>query len=218
MLKFYSIITFVLNILLISCSANEIVNLRTAKDIVKDYYESGKYDEEMNEIIIDAKEKFNKVEIKKSASGGSAVIFDVDDTALSNYEVSKRLDFGYDKKIIDDWILSAQLPAIKQTKELYDYLKSKNVKLIFLTGRNFEEYDATYKNLIEQRYIGFDTLIVRNNDQKKIKSQIFKSSVRENLTHAGYDIIGTVGDQWTDLNGPYTGIQIKVPNYLYQIK
>ena len=217
-MKFYFLITLALNILLISCSANEIVNLRTAKDIVKNYYESGKYDEEMNEIIIDAKEKFNKVEIKKSASGGSAVIFDVDDTALSNYEVSKRLDFGYDKKIIDDWVLSAQLPAIKQTKELYDHLKSKNVKLIFLTGRFIEEYDATFKNLISQGYTGFDTLIVRNEQEKKINSQIFKSSVRENLTHAGYDIIGTVGDQWTDLNGPYTGIQIKVPNYLYQIK
>ncbi|MCJ7649469.1 MAG: hypothetical protein MUP85_12705 [Candidatus Lokiarchaeota archaeon] len=210
-------ILLILLVIIPSCSP-KIANLRTAKDIVKDYYESGKYDEEMNEIIKKAKEKFSKLEIEKSASGGSAVIFDVDDTALSNYEISKRLDFGYDKKIIDEWVLSAQLPAIKQTKELYDYLKSKNVKLIFLTGRFIEEYDATFKNLISQGYTGFDTLIVRNEREKKINSQIFKSGVRENLTKAGYDIIGTVGDQWTDLNGPYTGIRIKFPNYLYETK
>jgi acid phosphatase len=207
------IIVLTLCVTLSSC-APEITNLRTAKDIVKEYYESGKYDEEMKEVIKDAKEKFDKVEVKKN----SVVIFDVDDTALSNYEISKRLDYGYDFKIIQDWVLSAKLPAIKHTKELYDFLKSKNIKLIFLTGRNFEEYDATYKNLISQGYTDFDTLIVRSEEQKKIKSQIFKSGIREELTKSGYEIIGTVGDQWTDLNEPYSGIQIKLPNYLYEIK
>ncbi len=206
-------ILLILLVIIPSCSP-EIINLRTAKDIVKDYYESGMYDEEMNEVVKDAKSKFDKFDVKNN----SVVIFDVDDTALSNYEVSKRLDFGYDKKIIDEWVLSAKLPEIKQTKELYDYLKSKNVKLIFLTGRFVEEYEATYKNLISQGYSGFDTLIVRNEREKKINSQIFKSGVRENLTKAGYDIIGTVGDQWNDLEGPYTGIRIKVPNYLYETK
>ncbi len=214
-MKIYIVLT--LFVTLSSC-APEITNLRTAKDIVKDYYESGRYDEEMNEIINNANEKFSKIKIKQFGPGGSAVIFDVDDTALSNYEISKRLDFGYDYKIVRDWVLSAKLPSIKQVKELYDFLKSKNVKLIFLTGRNFEEYDATYKNLISQGYTGFDTLIVRSEEQKKIKSQIFKSGVREELTKSGYDIIGTIGDQWTDLNGPYSGIQIKLPNYLYEIK
>ena len=168
----------------------------------------------MNEIIKDAKEKFSKIEIKNN----SAVIFDVDDTALSNYEISKRLDYGYDFNIIQEWVLSAKLPAIKQTKGLYDFLKSKNVKLIFLTGRLSEEYDATYKNLIEQGYTGFDTLIVRSKEQKKTGTQTFKSGVREALTKSGYDIIGTIGDQWTDLNGPDSGIQIKIPNYLYEVK
>lgn len=206
--SFIGVLTFT------SCSENQIINLRTAKDIVKDYYESGKYDEEMNEIIKDAKEKFSKVEVKNN----SAVIFDVDDTALSNYEISKKLDYGYDFNIIQDWVLSAKLPAIKQTKELYDFLKSKNIKLIFLTGRNIEEYNATYRNLIEHGYTGFDTLIVRNTEQKKTEVLTFKSDVRMALTRSGYEIIGNVGDQWTDLNRAYSGIRIKIPNYLYEIK
>lgn len=198
---------------LIGCKSDEILNLRTAKDRVQNYYESGKYDEEMNKILDDAKEKFSKIEINKN----SAVIFDVDDTALSNYEISKRLDFGYDHTIVQDFVMSAKLPAIKQTKEFFDFLKSKNAKLIFLTGRYADEYDATYKNLIDQGYTGFDTLIVRNETDKELKSQVYKTKVRENLTKAGYKIIATVGDQWTDLNGDYSGIKIKVPNYLYEI-
>ena len=76
---------------LISCSSNQLVNLRTAKDIVKDYYESGKYNEEIRTVIKDAKQKFDKVEVNKN----SVVIFDVDETALNNYGLAKQMDFGY---------------------------------------------------------------------------------------------------------------------------
>ena len=199
---------------LISCKSDDLINLRVAKDSVKEYYESGKYDEEMNKIFNDAKDQINNIRIDNN----SAVIFDVDDTALSNYEISKKLDFGYDYTIVQDWVMSAKLPAIKQTKDFFDFLKSKNIKRIFLTSRNYDEYDATYKNLVDQGYTGFDTLIVRSKSDKDLGSQNFKTKERENLTKAGYEIIATVGDQWTDLNGGFSGIKIKVPNYLYKVK
>ncbi len=211
-MKNYFLLFFIFT--LISCSSSQIVNLRTAKDVVKDYYESGKYDEEMNEIIKDAKEKFNKIEVKNN----SAAIFDVDDTALSNYQISKRLDFGYDYKIVQDWVMSGKLPAIKQTKQFYDYLKSKGLKIIFLTGRQQEEYDITYQNLIEQGYTSFDTLIVRTESERKIGAGQFKSSKRKELTDKGYEIVICIGDQWTDFEGDNTGIKVKIPNYLYEIK
>ncbi|MEP0860264.1 MAG: hypothetical protein HRF52_02365 [Ignavibacterium sp.] len=203
----------ILSLTLLSCSSNELVNLRVAKDRVKDYYESGRYDKELEEIYLDAKSKIDKIEVKPN----SAAIFDVDDTALSNYEISKRLDYGYDYQIIQDWVMSAKLPAIKQTLEFYNYLKSEGVKLIFLTGRQIEEYDATYKNLIEQGYNGFDTLIVRSKQERKLGAAEFKSQKRKELTEKGYVIIINVGDQWTDLDGPYSGIKVKIPNYLYKI-
>jgi acid phosphatase len=203
---------------LISCTSNQIVNLRTAKDIVKDYYESGRYDEEMNDVIKDAKEKFDKVEIKKSDKGGSVVIFDVDETALNNYGLAKLMDFGYVYDLNKKWNEELKAPAIEQTKDLYFYLLNRGCKIIFLTGRNFSEYEVTYKNLLQAGYTGFDTLLTQRADEQNLKSQEFKSKKRTELTQQGYEIIGTVGDQWTDLNGPYSGIQIKIPNYLYEIK
>lgn len=203
-------ITFILT----SCSSTEIVNLRTVKDIVKDYYESGKFDEEMYDVIEDAKEMFSKVEIKKN----SAVIFDVDETALNNYGLAKQMDFGYVYELNKKWNEELKAPAIKQTQDLYFYLLNKGVKIIFLTGRNSSEYDVTYKNLIQAGYTKFDTLITQREDEQNIKSQEFKSKKRTELTQRGYEILGTVGDQWTDLTGAYTGIKIKLPNYLYEIK
>ena len=199
---------------LTNCSSNQPVNLRTAKDSVKNYYESGKYAEEMNEVIKDAKEKFDKVEIKNN----SIVIFDVDETALNNYGLATQMDFGYVYDLNKKWNEELKAPAIKETQDLYFYLLNKGFKTIFLTGRNSSEYDVTYKNLIQEGYSGFDTLITQSKENQKLKAQEFKSKVRTELTTQGYEIVGTVGDQWTDLNGPYSGIQIKLPNYLYEIK
>ena len=207
-------LSLILVFVLISCSSNEIVNLRTAKDKVKVYYESGQYDEEMNNVIVGAKDKFNKVK----PNDKSVVIFDVDETALNNYGLAKMMDFGYVYDLNKKWNEELKAPAIKETQNLYFYLLNKGFRIIFLTGRNSNEYEVTYKNLIQAGYSGFDTLITQREDEQNLKSQEFKVKKRTELTEQGYEIIGTVGDQWTDLNGPYSGIQIKLPNYLYEIK
>lgn len=209
-----NIFALLLTFTLISCSSNQLVNLRTAKDAVKDYYESGKFDLEMKEVINDAKEKFDKVEVKNN----SVVIFDVDETALNNYGLAKLMDFGYVYDLNKKWNEELKAPAILQVKDLYNYLIDRGAKIIFLTGRNYTEYDVTYKNLIQAGYTKFDTLITQREDELNLKAQEFKSRKRTELTQQGFEIVGTVGDQWTDLNGSYSGIQIKIPNYLYEIK
>ena len=214
MKNFYNYFLLFLIFAFISCSSNQLVNLRTAKDIVKDYYESGKFNEEMREVINDAKEKFDKIKVKSN----SVVVFDVDETALNNYGLAKQMDFGYVYDLNKKWNEELKAPAIKETQELVSYLLNKGFKIIFLTGRNSSEYDVTYKNLIQTGYTVFDTLITQSKGDQNLKSQEFKSKVRTELTAKGYNIVGTVGDQWTDLNGPYSGIQFKLPNYLYEIK
>lgn len=198
-----------------SCSdEKKPVNLTIAREEVKQYYESGKFDDELNGVIADAKLKFDNVEF----SDKSVVIFDVDETALNNYELAKMMGFGYVYELNKKWNAEMKAPAMKGVKELYDFLLSKNCKIIFLTGRNFPEYDATYENLKRDGYTKFDTLITQIGDEKKMKNKEFKSSKRVWLTEHGYEIVGTVGDQWSDLDGPDHGIQIKIPNYLYLIK
>lgn len=207
-------IFLVLVFLISSCCRNELTNLTTAKELVQQYYEGGQFDKELNEIIADAKKRFDKVEIKPN----SVVIFDVDDTALLNYEASKKMGFGYVKSIVDEWVSSAKVPAIPQVKNLYDYLVQRGFKIIFLSGRFNNEYDYTFQNLVNQGFTVFDTLIVRNPDEQKLPTAEFKSNIRKVLTEKGFNIIGNVGDQWTDLNGGNSGIQIKIPNYLYEVK
>jgi predicted secreted acid phosphatase len=215
------IIFILINIVLIvalvmqltSCT-DKPVNLSVAREIVKEYYESGKFDEELDEVIREAKDKFSKVEFTEN----SVVIFDVDETALDNYDLAKEMGFGYVYKMNKKWNSEMKSPAIETVKHLYDYLLARGFKIIFLTGRNFPEYEVTYKNLKQAGYTQFDTLITQREDELSLNSTEFKSSKRVELTEKGYNIVGTVGDQMSDLEGYYHGIQVKIPNYLYQIE
>jgi acid phosphatase len=209
-----NLVALIIALLLFSCAAEKPVNLSTAREEVKLYYESGKYDEELNEVIKTAREKFEKVEFKKN----SVVIFDVDETALDNYGLAELMGFGYVYEMNKKWNAELKAPAIPQVKELYDFLLSEGANIIFLTGRNFPEYEVTYKNLIKEGYTTFDTLITQREHELELTAQEFKSAKRKELVEKGYEIVGTVGDQWSDLEGEHHGIQVKIPNYLYLIE
>jgi len=217
-MKLFFTITLSLSLsltLFIACDKNEKpINLTIARNEVKQYYESGKYDEELNGVIIEAKEKFGKVDFKDN----TVVIFDIDETALNNYGLAEQMGFGYVYELNKQWNAELKAPAIPQVKELYEFLLSKGSKIIFLTGRNFYEYEVTHQNLVKEGYTVFDTLITQIGDETKMKAKDFKSGKRVWLTQQGYEIVGTVGDQWSDLEGYYHGIQIKIPNYLYLIE
>jgi predicted secreted acid phosphatase len=189
-------------------------NLTVARQLVKEYYESGKFAEELKSVIENAKKEFERIDIKEK----SVVLFDVDETALDNYELAKSMSFGYVYKMNKEWNAEMKSPAFDQVKELYDFLIDKGARIIFLTGRNIPEYEVTYGNLIKEGYTNFDTLITQRKHEQEMNAQEFKSSKRKELVERGYDIIGTVGDQQSDIEGPYSGIQVKIPNYLYLIE
>jgi acid phosphatase len=212
-----SAMTFVLSLFfLFACSTSEnsqLQNLDISKKLVEDYYESGQFDKECKEVYDEAIAQIKKLSLPKKA----AVVFDVDETALMIYNSTKSIGFGYVREIWHNEILRAEEPAIPQTKTFYDWLISKNIKIIFLTGRYPEAYEATKKNLIAKGFSRFDTLIVRNADEIKLPAEKYKTQKRDELVNKGYSIIACVGDQWSDLKGGNTGIKIKLPNYLYLI-
>ena len=213
-MKFFITIVLILSFFLIaSCGEQEKPeNLTIARKDVKEYYESGRFYTEVEDVVKEAEKEFDKIKIKNN----SAVVFDVDETALDNYALAKSMGFGYVYKMNKEWNAEMKSPALKPVKELYDYLLERGVHIIFLTGRNFPEYEVTYQNLKNVGYTVFDTLITQIGDETKMKSRDFKSSKRVFLTNEGYDIIGTVGDQWSDFRGEDHGIQVKIPNYLYK--
>lgn len=192
-----------------------IVNLADAKKAVREYYLSYKYQDELDSIIADAIRQVRHI----GATKNSAFVFDVDETALSNFEYEIKYDFAYLKDEWNQWVLSEKAPAIRQVKNFYDTLLAMGIKIIFLTGRTENQYQATYNNLKKVGYSVFDTLICRSNAEAHLSAKEFKSTKRKQLTvNNKYRIIGTIGDQWSDHEGGYTIIKVKLPNYMYKVE
>ena len=213
-MKNFTKILFLFSILLVYSCSQTIPHLSKAKQEVISYYESGGYDKEVEEIVNSAVRQFENIEVSDSA----VVIFDVDDTSLSYYELDKSISFGYVPEIWDRWVENETVPAVPQVKRLYDFLIDKGFNVIFISGRKDYHYDGTIRNLFSAGYAEFDTLIVRSKMEYELDAVDYKSNEREKLTSRGYKIVGTVGDQWSDLEGPYHGIQVKIPNYVYSIE
>ncbi|MFA5803069.1 MAG: HAD family acid phosphatase [Melioribacteraceae bacterium] len=208
-------ITILFAFLTISCTSTDptlkVMSLSAAKNAVQAYYESGEFDRECAKIIDDAIDQMDGIKL----TGKPAVVFDIDETALSNYEYTKEIGFGYIYKLWNEWQQKGIAPAIKDTKRFYDHLILRNIHVIFVTGRYAEVGDATKRNLVEQGYTKFDTLIIRSDREREIPAVEWKAAKRKELVSKGYNIIACVGDKWSDLAGGNTGIKIKLPNYLY---
>lgn len=101
---------------------------------------------------------------------------------------------------------------------MYQTLIQLGYKVIFLTGRTWDEHDATVTNMQSVGYKQYETIITRQPSEVNMTAAVYKSNRRAILVEQeGYDIVGCVGDQWSDLHGPYTGYKVKVANYIYFI-
>lgn len=56
----------------------------------------------------------------------------------------------------------------------------------------------------------------RTAENKKQMAATYKTTIRKQLMEEGYSIWGNVGDQWSDIQGEYSGNRtFKIPNPMY---
>jgi acid phosphatase len=190
-----------------------IVNLQDVKNAVKQYHTSEQYIKDMDKIVDDALLNIRQLKLPPNP----AFVFDIDETALSNLPYELKYSFGYDPKTWDEWILEAAAPALAPVKRFYDSLVARGIHILLITGRKANLYDATISNLKKEGYVKFDTLICKGSEFSGKKAVEYKSQKRMELSQK-YNIIGSIGDQWSDSEGGWTILKIKLPNYMYFIE
>jgi len=60
-----------------------------------------------------------------------ALILDIDETTLSNYQEESGADFAYNKPVFDAWVETAQATAIPGTLRLYKEAQRLGVSIMF---------------------------------------------------------------------------------------
>jgi acid phosphatase len=147
-----------------------------------------------------------------------ALVLDIDETALSNWDEETQDDFGYIAKDWNDWVDKKQARAIAGTLRLYKEALAHGVSVFFITGRGESQRDATADNLKSAGYDQWAGLALRGPHPIEQSVKEYKSGERKKIVDAGYHIILNVGDQLSDLNGdPQAERSVKLPNPFYYI-
>ncbi|MFF3646876.1 HAD family acid phosphatase [Streptomyces sp. NPDC002564] len=160
-----------------------------------------------------------------------AVVLDVDDTALLSFDYEKSTNYTYNNDSWDEYVKEAKRPAVFGMPELVAYAKRKGVEVFFLTGLAESQRQGAVTNLARAGYATpLDRAHVFTKDKAnppaylshcatpaawKCDTVQFKEGTRKHIESTGYDIVGSFGDQVSDLAGGYADKTYKLPNPTY---
>jgi predicted secreted acid phosphatase len=174
--------------------------------------------------------------IGKKLHQNPAVILDTDDTNLWTYDMEvAAMHFNFDPVLQNEWVQDQRFPATPSMVTLEKAVQKAGCTVIGLTGRNDDQKAATLGNLAAVGYTGFTA---KNYYTKwtgvgasqqpayihcataKCTTIEYKSQTRAFVqTKAGghYRIVANFGDQFSDLIGGSSLLDVKLPNPTYYL-
>lgn len=195
--------------------SGDVVDIFKAKEAVKKYHSSGQYDRDVTQVA-DRAIAYLKECIKKKRKK-LAVVFDIDETLLSNYSYqAESTDFGYIPSLWNRWIEKAEAAPIKPVRRLLRTAVDSGASVFIITGRRENQKAATIRNLKAAGCEGFKKLYLKPVNYKGT-AQAYKSALRKKIEDAGFTVVVNIGDQYSDLKGGYAEKTFKLPNHIYFI-
>lgn len=202
----------------------EPANVGDLKIAAVEYYTSGAYWSDLSTAAAPAMAWINE---QAPLVERPAVVFDIDETALSNWEVIQANDFG---RIIDgpcdlpqgpcgwqSWDLLARSTVITSTLDIFQTARDRGAAIFFITGRPEPQREPTERNLATAGYAGFTALYMEPQGVHYDSAADFKTPQRAEIEQQGYTIIANVGDQPSDLAGGHALQAFLLPNPFYRI-
>lgn len=218
--------------LFISCSflslcstilyAAEPQNLQSTKDALVQYHDSGDYEKDIDKVASQAQAYLSEAIAKQKKQNSKeklAIVFDIDETVLSNYAYMREVNFGGTLDEFTRMINQGTDPAIPATLALYQQAQKGGVHVFFITGRLDTPAlrKSTAQNLQAAGFGKYDALIMKPVDYKESSVGIYKTAERKKITDQGYRIVFNMGDQMSDLRGGYADRIYKLPDPYYYI-
>ena len=205
--------------------ADEPANLGDLEAQLIRYHDFGGYERDLHEIAGEAKAY---VRLRAHKVSKSALVLDIDETALSNWPKLVANQFAYFPEGPCEqlpkgpcgeiaWESSGKAEAILATLDLFKAARAAGVKVFFITGRDESLREATEKNLREAGYAGWDEVIMRPKGTTTASAADFKAPARKTIEDRGYTIIANVGDQPSDLTGGHAERAFLLPDPYYRI-
>jgi predicted secreted acid phosphatase len=200
-------------------------NVGDAGTAARAYHNSGAYQRDLQLV---ADEATSWIKARAPSAHQPALVLDIDETALSNWEIIKRDDFGRpiagpaDITSVGPWGWAAwdQLgrdPAIEPTLQVFRTARAAGVAVFFITGRPESQRIATERNLRAVGYKDYAKLFMVPNGVHFASAVDFKMPVRIQIEQLGFTIIANMGDQPSDLLGGHAEKKFLLPDPFYRV-
>jgi predicted secreted acid phosphatase len=214
-------------------SAKQIPNLTAVKNEIIAYQTSGNWDAEYAKIEQKAQDRIAR---HLGRVTKPAIVFDVDDSALSTYPYEVANDFGYNPAAFNRYLANKKFTGIAASVSLVKWAEAHSIHVFYVTGRRdtsitTTSFDttpvtftvtmrkATIDNLVEQGFPALDAtdLYLRPTTDTDPSVVPYKAGARASIEKLGYDIVANLGDQQSDLDGGHADASYKLPNPQYTI-
>ena len=200
-------------------------NVGDAKTAATAYHDSGAYERELAAVNAQASAWIAE---RAPQVSRPALVLDIDDTAITNWEVIVADDFG---RVFDGtcnrlpkgpcgwvrWDLMGRSPAIASTLALFKQARGLGIAVFFITGREQNQRAATRRNLRRVGYGDHQGLYMTATGSHYASAADFKAPQRAKIEADGYTIIANEGDQPSDLEGGHAERTFLLPNPYYRI-
>ena len=201
---------------------DEPANIDAAKKQLKNYHSCGEANCYVPQLERQADIAIRLLKQSMAAANPGeklALVLDIDETSLSNWNVLMHDDFGDIPNDLN-WCITLRCEkAIPSTLRIFHEAEADKVAVFFITGRPEGQRADTAANLKAEGYDRWQELHLRSEDHPKDQSVAqYKSSERAKIVANGYKIVLNVGDQMSDLEGnPQAEHSVKLPNPFYFI-
>ena len=142
-----------------------------------------------------------------------AIVFDIDETALSNYTAIDADNFTFGPKSQAE-ATDEIGTAIQPTLDVFNDAKAHGITPFFITGRPEAQRAPTVDNLHREGFDGYKQLYLKPAGTT-LTTVAYKTGAREDIESQGYKIVANIGDQYSDLAGGHSASAFKLPNPFY---
>ena len=166
---------------------------------------AGCYSMEQEAVLSDAMRYLDyRLEHPNRPGQRLAIVLDIDDTAISNWEFLRDNNLLYDRAAIMQWWKQERDPAIPGTLALVKHALERKVVVFLISGRPDELCNYTEENLQRAGYPvqpikASAGIVLKNSRTDPTIPCAYKSLRRRWVAGKGYTIILNVGDQYSDL-------------------
>ncbi|WP_239590928.1 HAD family acid phosphatase [Vitreimonas flagellata] len=203
----------------------QLMNLTELKEQLEEYHDSGAYE---RDVAVVAEEARAWIVQRAPQVQRPAIVFDIDETTISNWSRTRANDYGYFTDGPCDRLPRGPCgahayedaglgDAIAPMLATYQAARETGVAVFFITGRREERRAGTEANLRRVGYTEWTELVLRPATGPHTPAAEYKGPQRARIESMGYTIIANIGDQQSDLDGGHAERTFLVPNPYYRI-